>query len=450
MSQPGDNRDMPWRPAVTSRERAALRWEQARRLLDDSRTGDADAGTVEALSQALEELRTAEEELRRQNEELNTTRATLEAQRRRYHDLFELAPDGYLVTDLQGVVREANLAVGRLLGLSPEHLAGKPLVSFVVAEDRRAFRHHLLMLSEAQETRKVEVRLQPRRGAVIYASLTVVASRDDRGQPAGLLWSLRDITARVAAEGEVRRLNAELEQRVAARTAELRTAVERMEEYLQFITHDLRQPLTVVQGMAQLLQKGAEAGNADGRLRMAAHAIYEGSRRLAEMIADLADTVGQDAGRVVLDRQRLSLGEFVLRLVDSAFLGEERSRLQVDVTGSGPLVYADPARLERAVVNLLVNALKYSPPTTPVMVRVTADEGEALVAVADHGEGIPAADLPHLFQRYYRSRATKKVDGLGLGLYISRLIIQSHGGRIWVDSEVGKGSTFYFTLPLAV
>jgi signal transduction histidine kinase len=113
-------------------------------------------------------------------------------------------------------------------------------------------------------------------------------------------------------------------------------------------------------------------------------------------------------------------------------------------------VPVDIERFERATINLITNALKYSPPESTVVVRVSRSNEEALVSVHDQGWGIPADELPYVFDRFYRAKTGKKVgEGLGLGLYIARLIAEAHGGRIWVESEVGKGSTFVFSLPLA-
>jgi signal transduction histidine kinase len=152
-----------------------------------------------------------------------------------------------------------------------------------------------------------------------------------------------------------------------------------------------------------------------------------------------------------MDKEPLNLLQFVSEVVEHVGAPADRERIQIETTEWVPPVSADPARLERALMNLLTNALKYSPPDSPVVVRVACGDGEAVISVSDRGPGIPPEELPHLFQRYYRSRSTtaKKVGGLGLGLYITRLIAEAHRGRVWVESEPGQGSTFYFALPLA-
>jgi two-component system, NtrC family, sensor histidine kinase KinB len=112
-------------------------------------------------------------------------------------------------------------------------------------------------------------------------------------------------------------------------------------------------------------------------------------------------------------------------------------------------VMADAEQMERVIVNLVRNALKYSGPDEPVNVRLDQDEAEATVTVTDRGVGIAAEDAPHVFERFYQADTGYKAEGLGLGLYITKLIVEAHGGKTWLESELGKGSSFTFTLPVA-
>ena len=126
----------------------------------------------------------------------------------------------------------------------------------------------------------------------------------------------------------------------------------------------------------------------------------------------------------------------------------ETSRIQEEIPADLPPVCADYARLERILINLLSNALKYSDPGTPVRLRAWQQDGQVVVAVSDQGRGIAPEEIPHLFERFYRTAGARKAEGIGLGLYITRILVEAHGGRIWVESEVGKGSTFSFSLPI--
>ena len=176
---------------------------------------------LQELQNTVEELQVAQEELRQQNEELIATRERVEAERRCYQELFELASDGYVETDLQGVIRQANRAAAALLRAPQDSLPGKPLAVFVPGEERPSFRRQLLQVPQEQKVREWEVRLQPSQGRPFDASLAVGLASGPHRDP-GLRWLLRDITPRQKMEKDLRQARAELEGRAEERTAELR------------------------------------------------------------------------------------------------------------------------------------------------------------------------------------------------------------------------------------
>ena len=165
------------------------------------------------------------------------------------------------------------------------------------------------------------------------------------------------------------------------------------------------------------------------------------------MIQDLVDSARLEAGQLKLDEKPIEMRSFLDEVLERNTV-VDRSRIVTDIPPDLPPILADPNRLERIFINLLSNALKYSPPDTIVMVRSMLVEKEVQTSVTDQGVGISTDDLPHIFERFFRTTSTK-AEGLGLGLYITRMLVEAHGGRVWVESEQGKGSTFYFTLPLA-
>jgi PAS domain S-box-containing protein len=231
----------------------------------------------------------------------------------------------------------------------------------------------------------------------------------------------------------------------------LRLLEQTKEDYLALISHDLRAPLTAVQAEAQLLQRQlGRDGNVDGAYVQRTTSIVANSRRMNSMIQELLESSRLESGTMALQLRRVELGQLLRGIVDRA--GFERVRLHASSqSGARPvMVSADPERIERVLTNLITNALKYSPPRRRVVVGVEQRHDEAIVSVADQGDGIPADELPRLFQRFTRGRAGPKADvaGLGLGLYIARLMVEAHGGRIRADSQLGKGSTFSFSLPL--
>ena len=123
--------------------------------------------------------------------------------------------------------------------------------------------------------------------------------------------------------------------------------------------------------------------------------------------------------------------------------------MHLDLPADLPPMLADPDRLETILLNLLQNAQKFSAPDSPIQVTAHAQDGTVMVSITDQGIGIAPEDLPRIFDRFYRVEHIRKAEGTGLGLYITKRLVEAHGGQIWVESEVGKGSTFSFTLPVA-
>ncbi|MEK6207452.1 MAG: ATP-binding protein [Chloroflexota bacterium] len=228
-------------------------------------------------------------------------------------------------------------------------------------------------------------------------------------------------------------------------------AEEAKRDYVALIAHDLRNPLTTVQGQAQALQRRSQRkGNSDSNDVESLAAIVANTQRMGAMIEDLLESSQLESGALLLRRTPIDLSRLAAEVVAQLPSVHERQRIRVLAPSPGPLVSADAARIERVLMNLLQNALKYSPADASVELEVRQGADEGLVAVIDHGAGIPVDELPRLFQRFSRlGRADAGPGGFGLGLYIARLIVEAHGGRVWAESEVGTGSKFGFALPPA-
>jgi signal transduction histidine kinase len=221
---------------------------------------------------------------------------------------------------------------------------------------------------------------------------------------------------------------------------------EQREDLVRMVSHDLRGPLTSVLGQAQMMAVLLERTGQDGSLRRGAEAIVTGAKRMNVMIQDLVDVARVESGQLDLKRAPVDLRPYVLELKQRLVGVLDTDRIQVEIPENLSPVWADPDRLERVLTNLLSNGLKYS----QAEVRVTADRagGEVRVSVSDRGAGIAPDDQAHLFERFYRAKGTRKAEGLGLGLYITRMLVEAMAGRVWVESEVGEGSTFSFSLPV--
>jgi two-component system, NarL family, sensor histidine kinase BarA len=246
---------------------------------------------------------------------------------------------------------------------------------------------------------------------------------------------------------ELRRLREHVEGELAVTIRKLEALQEQREDFVRAVSHDLRTPLQVVMLQADRLVRRAAA---ETRERGWADAIRAASRQMAAMLQDLVDSIHLESGTLPLAREPVGLASVVDEFLGVAEGVEETDRVVLRIPADLPSVAADRARLTRVVQNLVGNALKYSTPGTRVDVRAWAADGEVVLAVSDQGPGIPPDDVPRLFERFYRGERRAKGDGLGLGLYITRLVVEAHGGRIWCESRVGEGSTFALALPSCV
>jgi two-component system sensor histidine kinase KdpD len=217
------------------------------------------------------------------------------------------------------------------------------------------------------------------------------------------------------------------------------------EDLLHAVSHDLRVPLGVITGQAQLLgRRPGDAAFVAGRRE----AILRSARRMHLMIEDLLDGARRSAGRLELALQPLDLAAWLPGVVEAMELGAER-RVEVAVDAGLPPARADPARLERVVCNLVTNALKYSPPGAPVRVAAAARGTSVRLTVTDHGPGLSEEDRRHLFVRFHRGSAGRDREGIGLGLFSARQLVEAMGGRLEVESRAGGGATFVVALPAA-
>jgi signal transduction histidine kinase len=218
--------------------------------------------------------------------------------------------------------------------------------------------------------------------------------------------------------------------------------------FVQNVSHELKTPLTVIQGHAAKM--GDAPDDREGWLA-SRRIIADEAKRLTQLVDNLLTLSRLESPSFTLDRAPLNFGalleEAILQLSDLA--EERRLALSLNLTPGLPRVEGDRARLKQVVLNLLDNAIKYTPPDGAITVSAHAGDGKLVCAVQDSGEGIPPDDLPYIFDKLYRARRTRgrPVEGSGLGLSIAQQIIRAHGGDITVQSELGKGSTFTFTLP---
>jgi signal transduction histidine kinase len=247
----------------------------------------------------------------------------------------------------------------------------------------------------------------------------------------------------------IRSLNLELEGRVERATAELREQVKLRDEFMATVSHDLKSPLSFIKGLSSLRRRRAVVAPETQLLLDALEQIEHSAGRMARQLDELVDASCLEAGRVIdLHREPTDLVALARQVVAEHQQTTERHAVQIESSRPELMGSWDPVRIERVLTNLLNNAIKYSPRGGSVSVRID-DDGQAVVQVEDHGEGIPAADLPHIFERFRRgANVEKRIPGTGIGLAGARQIVELHGGTIGAESRVGEGTTVTLRLPL--
>ena len=450
---------------------------QARRNATDAGGPATDAGAqpidasdrMELLS-LLEELRVADEELRIQNEELATSQRLLDKERRKYQELFDLAPDAYLLTDLNGVIREANVAAAHLLGVDQEFLIGKSIQFFLEESGRSKYRQQLDQLCATDRLDEWEAWMTPRGGKRVPVSITLSRSKGKDEAATTYRWILRDITRRKAAEDSLRELNRDLELRVSSRTAQLaaanlrkdqlifaeRKAREEAEvanrvksEFLALLSHEIRTPLQAIYGYTELLEREIHGPLNEVQQRYLKR-IQQSQQHLLGLITTILDFARLDSGRGLdLELVPVVVNDVLSKM--EGFIGAqlETKNIGFTYTCEDPSVtaLADAVRLEQIVLNLLSNAIKFTPAGGSITLEAAGATGRVDIRVIDTGIGIPADKLDVIFEPFVQLRSTDSSQtGTGLGLPISRRLATAMGGELNVTSVKGHGSTFTVTL----
>ncbi len=406
----------------------------------------------EELVAAVHELRVHQIELEMQNEELRRAQLELEEQREKYFELFDLAPAGYLTVSNNGIVGDANLTAARLLDVERQLLVGQPFSAFVFTPDRDAYYVHQRRLQKTAEPQTYELRLQRVGGAArgdaetghFWAHLDSRLERAAGETPSSFV-TFTDITARRLAEEEVRRLNAELEERVDSRTAQLAAVTKELEAFAYSASHDLRAPLRAIDGFSAMVMEDAAAALAPEDVRHLER-VREAAQRMGRLIDDLLGL--SRLARRDLSRERVDVSALAGEIAGE-LLAENEGRVVEVVIAPGMAADADPRLLRVILRNLLDNAWKFTAKHAAARVEVgIADAGrERAFFVRDDGAGFDPDYAEHLFGAFQRLHSAAEFEGDGIGLAMVLRLVTRHGGKVWAEGRVEQGATFFFTLP---
>ncbi|OGO42575.1 MAG: hypothetical protein A2W36_06850 [Chloroflexi bacterium RBG_16_58_14] len=361
---------------------------------------------VGQLGRAFESMR---QQLRQQFNDLRAERGKLAV-------VLDQLTDGVMIVDPDGRIQLFNPAAQRQFSLPPDKTLGETLAKVI--------RQHQLVdlwrkCLESNESQVTALDLPARR-----QFLQVIAIPLSSALPDNVLIVVQDLT-------------------------HLRHLETVRRDFISNLSHELRTPLAALKALAETLQDHALEDPPAARRFLAQVEVEVDS--LSLMIQELLELSRIESGKVPLKLEAAAPGALLSRAAERLALQAERSGLRLEVTHPAdlPAVLADPPRVEQVIVNLLHNAIKFTPPGGRISLSARQADGGVTFIVADSGVGIPQDDLPRIFERFYKADRARSAGGTGLGLAIARHLIEVHAGRIWAESVEGQGSTFYFTLPLA-
>ncbi|MDQ6928238.1 MAG: ATP-binding protein [Actinomycetota bacterium] len=340
----------------------------------------------------------------------------------------DLLPDAVLVLDANRRVTAVNGAATDLIGYAPSEIVGCDIAELLEphAPDGEALwetgwpsasrLHSVARIPERQ------VHFRGAHGQEVRAFVTGRYERDVDGAVCGAVLVARDQAGRhnMSIDGI---------------------------EVVSTVSHELRSPLTSVRGYTSLLLNRWDRLG-DEQKRAMLEQVHHDAGRVTRLVSELLDISRLESGHLALRRQLVDMPVLVGDVLDNVRMMEPTLEANVDFAPAFPRVYADPDKIEQVLTNLVENAAKYGNPQGMRVVGQVND-GDVSIAVTDKGEGIPAPDLRRVFSKFFR-RAETRPTGSGLGLWISRGLVEAHGGELVVESEVGRGSTFRFTLPTAL
>jgi signal transduction histidine kinase len=336
-------------------------------------------------------------------------------------DHLDVLPDAVVLIGPDGRIVRVNTMAARLLGRSAGELHGADAAGAVALTDETGAEWW-----SCTQPLSADAALLPR----VPETDLLLTDATGRVRPVTL-------TAARVADGEVRLV-------LSLRRAEGRRRLDAARsDLVSTVSHEIRSPLTSVKGFTKTLLAKWDRFTDEQKKTMLA-TVNEDADRVTRLLGELLDVSRIDAGRVQLRRQMIDPAAIARRVVERAAINAEDRLVTAEIGDELPSLYADPDKVEQVLTNLVENALKYS--DGPVRLRTAVTPEEVTFTVEDEGPGIPAAHLTHVFVKFFRKPGERRT-GTGLGLYISKGLVESHGGRIWVTSEEGKGAAFHFTLP---
>jgi PAS domain S-box-containing protein len=362
-----------------------------------------------------------------------------------HRTMFERSPIGIARISSGGEMLEANAALLHMLEHDVDTMRASAWPDLLRAYDQAASRSQKApFLAGITDGSSLQVRAATASGKWLWLQLTATSIPDSSGSPEHMLVMIEDVTA--VRETSDRLAEALQAQRDA--NTNLETMDRTKSEFLSIVSHEFRTALTGIQGFSELIRDG---GLESDEVRAYGGYIFNDADRVNRLIGDMLDLDRMESGRMSMRSTDVDINDVLMEAISRAAPAAVSVEFKSDLDPRLPIVAGDRDRLIQVVSNIVNNAVKYSPEGGTVILSSRVEGRFALISVTDTGIGIPQDEISYVFERFRRVRsgAAQSIPGTGLGLTIVKQIVEMHGGRIWVESAVGHGSSFHFTIPLA-
>ena len=330
--------------------------------------------------------------------------------------------------DHEGICNYVNKSWSDFTGISFNESVGLGWSRAFHEDDRK--REYTKFLNCFKENKPYHSKFRLRRKDGIYRWMLAVSNPISEGNMRGYIGSLTDITD---------------QQMLQQATEEL---MRKKDEFMSIASHELKTPITSMKASLQIIERLTQGNTATKDVHSFIAKATRHANKLTALVNDLLDVTKIQAGKIQFNFNHHSIGEIITDSLDHIRNTASRQHIMIDGDTSIK-IFGDKHRLEQVLNNFLSNAVKYSPPGSPITLTITAETNQLKVSVRDEGIGIPEDKMKYVFDRFFRvQESSQKFAGLGLGLYISAEIVRRHGGEVGVESKGGNGSTFWFTIPM--
>ncbi len=375
--------------------------------------------------------------------EVHALRAERERMFHRYHQVFEASGDPIVIVDETGRLLEANTATEKLLGLPRASLLESRIMDFIDAPSNLV--KNMKACRQGSAFTNVDIALRASQGNIVDCLMTATYLGNTADGQGLFQAMIKDITDRKHEEQRLKKLNGDLDRRVAARTKQLMEALDDLGAFSYSVAHDLRSPLKSIRSLTDHLREIA-ALRADADLDDVSGRIHHGASRLINLVDDLLRFARTDSLQV--HSGPVDLRETALECIAAMDITDRRVEFTLPLEDEAVL-HADRAMLKVALTNLISNALKFTRHADVARIEIlhTIENDDQIISVRDNGVGFDGTKSDQVFNVFKRMHQTDQFEGTGIGLAIVQRIVQKHGGACWAESESGKGATIHLRFP---